>query len=349
MKMTEMKGEHQTLITQGVKNAFGQDSWELVEALTLGHSPSSIYKLRIDGRDYIAKFSDPNHPHNNLMREYHAQGNAVEKMAAPAVHYNDPSVGIIIMDYVNIVVVDRENRRQPEMIEKFSQFVRRLHSCASFQKAASIYQRVEFVHDQLPSDFQSSELVKLSLQIKEEVQRKLIDKDDLKPCHRDIHPFNLLYDCSDFWLIDWTAAAQENFYFDLASCVTFFFFQNNGAAEMFLNAYFKRSLNQNEKDKFNLMQAFVYVYFGLMLIFNSCVRKANLLSQKEIDKLPSYSQFMDSIESGEVNLGCGKSQQRLGFIFFKMAKSAYNNQAFKDGATRLKIDPGANLHFTQHI
>ncbi len=336
MKITEMKGEHQALITQGVKNAFGQDSWELLEILTRGLSPSSIYKLKIDGRNYIAKFSDPNHPHNNLMREYHAQGNGVKNMVAPAVHYADSSVGIIIMDYVNMVVLDRANRQQPSMIEKFSQFVRRLHSCASFQKDASIYQRVEFVHDQLSHDFQTSELVKLSLQIKEEVQRRLIDKDDLKPCHCDINPFNLLYDGNDFWLVDWAAAAQENFYFDLASCVTFFFFQNNDVAEMFLNAYFKRSLNQNEKDKFNLMQAFVYVYFGLMFIFISCVQKVDLLSQKEIDKLPSYSLFMDSIGSGEVNLGCAKAQQRLGFIYLKMAKSAYNNQAFKNGVTRLK-------------
>lgn len=53
MKISEMKGEHQTLITQGVKNSFGQNSWELVEAETRGHSPSSIYKLRINSRDYI--------------------------------------------------------------------------------------------------------------------------------------------------------------------------------------------------------------------------------------------------------------------------------------------------------
>lgn len=334
-----MKDQHQTLITQAVKNVFGQDSWELVEVLTLGHSPSSIYKLKIDGRDYIAKFSNPNDPHNNLKREYHAQGNGVKNRVAPVVHYADPSVGIIIMDYVNsVVVLERANQEQP-MIEKVSQFIRRLHSCASFQKGRSVYQRVEFVYHQLPPDFQTSELVKLSLQIKDEVKKKMIDKDDLRPCHCDIHPFNLLYDGNDFWLVDWAIAAQENLYFDLASCVTYFFFRNNGAAEMFLNAYFKRPPNQNEKDKFNLMQAFVYVNFGLMLIYNGSVRRVNLLSQKEIDKLPSYSQFMDSIRSGEVNLECGKSQQRLGFVFLKMAKSAYNSQAFKNAASRLKGDP----------
>ena len=38
----------------------------------------------------------------------------------------------------------------------------------------------------------------------------MIDKDDLRPCHCDIHPFNLLYDGNDFWLVDWAIAAQEN-------------------------------------------------------------------------------------------------------------------------------------------
>lgn len=335
MKKIEIKSELAALINQGVKNAFGQDSWELVEVLTQGLSSSSLYKLRVEGKDYVAKFSDPNHPHNNLNREYHAQAKGVNNLVAPTVHYADPTAGIIIMDYIDIAALDNISRQQPDMVEKFATFVKRLHSCDDFQKDASIYQRIEFVHDQLPPDFQASELIKLAIQVKDDLQKRLIDEEDLKPCHSDINPFNLLYDGNDFWLVDWAVAAQENFYFDLASCVTFFYFQNDNVAEMFLNAYFGRSINQNEEDKFNFMQAFVYVYYGLMFIFIGCTQKVNLLSQEEIDMLPSYLQFMNSIGSGEVNLGHSKSQQQLGFIYLKMAESAYYSQAFKDAAARL--------------
>ncbi len=78
---------------------------------------------------------------------------------------------------------------------------------------------------------------------------------------------------------------------------------------------------QPEKAKFSLMQIFVYVYYGIMFIYASDKQQVELLSQEEIDDLPSYVEFMDAIRTGKINLGDGKSQQQLGFIYLKMGVS----------------------------
>lgn len=313
--------EHINLIKHGIKSAFGVDQWDDVEALTRGLSASSISKLRIGENYYVAKVSDLNNPENNLVREYHAQIIGAKHKVAPAVYYSDPNAGIIIMDYIETRPISTVERNKLAMITKFANFVQRVHACDAFQADQSIFRKLEIIHSMLSEDFQQAEQIKSAMQIKADVEQYLNDEADLRPCHNDINPYNLLYDGNKFWLVDWAAAAQENFYFDLAACVMFFYLQNDSSIEAFLQAYFGRALSQAEKDKFYFMQTFVYIYYGIMFVFASNKQQVALLSQEEIDNLPNYAEFMEAIGAGKINLGDGKSQQQLGFIYLEMAVS----------------------------
>jgi len=181
MEISEINNEDATLISQGVKKAFGADSWELLETLTRGLSPSSLYKLMIDGNRYVAKISDPNHPHNNLEREYHAMSIAAKNNVAPAVYYADSDGGVIIMDYIENVLLSSVDRQMPNMINKFADFIKRLHSCDNFQKNDSIFRIVEIVHDLLPLDLKGAKLVNHAIKIKDEVQKYLVVNGGAKP------------------------------------------------------------------------------------------------------------------------------------------------------------------------
>jgi len=341
MKIAEMKDEHQILITQGVKNAFGEDEWGHVETFSRGNSPSVLYKLKINNKNYVAKLTDPNYLGFSLKTAYAAQINGVNNRVAPKVHYSDPNTGIIIVDHIEALPLDEINHNQPHTIKKLAKLLKRLHLCDDFQKGLSSYERIDFRHDLLPLNFKSHPLIKQAIQVKEMIQHTLIDDEDIKPCHGDVSPFNLLFDGDSFWLVDWDTATQDNFYFDLATCMIFFYFNDEEASETFLNNYFERSPNQVERDKLNLMKIFVYIYYGITFAYTSSLRKIDLLSQETIEALPSYLEFMDSIGSGRVNLGDGRSQQQLGFIYLKMVEVACSSDVFKNSTIRLKT--GSNI------
>ena len=331
-----MNNEHQRLITQAVKNAFDADAWLHVETFSRGHSPSVLYKLKIKNKDYVAKLADPNYSGWNLSTVYGAQINGFKNAVAPKIYYSNPNTGILITDYIEAVSLDKINHKQPDTLEKLAKLLKRLHLCDDFQQGPSIYDRIEFRHNLLPLDFKSHPLIKKAIQVKEIIQQTLVDAKDIKPCHGDVSPFNLLFDGNDFCLVDWDTATQDNFYFDLATAMVFFYFDDEDASEVFLKHYFGQAPNQVERDKLNVMTIFVYLYYGINLAYTSSVTKINLLSQESIEALPSYSQFMDSIGSGKVNLDDGQSQQQLGFIYLKMADAVCRGDAFKNSISRLK-------------
>ena len=334
--MTEMTNEHQRLITQAVKNAFETDSWLHVDTFSRGHSPSVLYKLEIENNHYVAKLADPHYSGWNLSTAYGAQINAFKNGVAPKIHYSNPNTGILITEYIEAVSSDKINRKQPDRLEKLAKLLKRLHRCDDFQQGPSIYDRIEFMHNPLPLDFKSHPLIKQAMQVKETIQQTLVDAKDIKPCHGDVTPFNLLFDGNDFCLVDWDTVTQDNFYFDLATAMIFFYFDDEHASEVFLEHYFGQAPNQMETDKLNVMTIFVYLYYGISLAFTSSGRKIDLLSQEAIEALPNYSQFMDSIASGKVNLSDGQSQQQLGFIYLKMADAVCRGDAFKNSISRLK-------------
>jgi hypothetical protein len=336
MIRTELNKSHIALINSAVQIAFGSDSWVHEGTLSQGNSPSALYILKVNNKNYVAKLTDPNYPGCNLGAIYGAQIHGFNNMVAPKVHFSDPNTGIVIMDNIESVPFDEINHNQPDMIEKLSKLLKRLHLCSDFDKVSSSYKRIEFRHNMLPLNFKSHPLIKKAMHLKELIQHTLIDDGDIKPSHGDVSPFNLLFDGNFFWLVDWDTATQDNFYFDLVTCLIFFYFNNEEASEIFLNNYFEGTPNQVQRDKINLMKIFVYLYYGITFAFTSSMRKINLLPQGAIEGLPSYLEFMNSIGSGEIDLGEGLSQQQLGFIYLKMADSACSNEEFYKSVKRLK-------------
>ena len=332
----ELNKNHVPLINLAVKSAFPEDSWTHEKTLYQGNSPSVLYILNIKNKKFVAKLTDPNYPGSNLSTVYDAQIKGFNNKIAPKVSYSDPSAGILIMDHIEAVAFDKINYEQPETIEKLAKLLSRLHLCDDFKKGLSSFERVDFRHNLIPLNFKSHNLIKQAIQTKETIQETLTDDKDTKPSHGDLSPFNLLFDGNSFCLVDWDTATQDNLYFDLATCIIFFYFNNEEASEIFLRNYFGRSPSQVERDKLNLMKIFVYVYYGITFIYTSSLRKVELLSQEAIDTLPSYLEFMKSIGSGKANLGNGKSQQQLGFIYLKMAEAACSSEVFKNSIRRLK-------------
>jgi thiamine kinase-like enzyme len=346
MNVIEINEKYLSLIKKAMQIAFSTDSWSVVEKINRGMTESSIYKIQINGKFCIARISDPEHPHNNLEREYQSMRIAFDSGVSPVVYYTDFESGIVIMDYVTSSVLTLEDMKKQNVIKNLSSVIRQLHHGKEFQDCGLIFRRVAMVHENLPIELKKSRVVKLAMGMKEEIQESLDDANDLKPAHADLNPYNILFNGETFKLVDWATAAQESFYFDLATCAIFYFYRKNDLEESFLESYFDRELDLNEKAKFYLMKVFVSIYYGVLFLFTSCTESKDFLSESEIYTLPEYSQFMELISEDNVDLSDPVSRQKMGFVFLKKAETEIKDEAFAVSLSQLeKISAQGNTFF----
>ena len=282
MKKTEIQEKHLTLINHAVEEAFEKVEWRPLEVLTRGLSASALFRIQIDHEDYVARLDDPQNSHNNLAREYHAMNLAAQHKIAPKLYYVDPKSGVALMKFIHTQPLKKEDFCNQHHINALAQLVRGLHDCGKFKDDISVFQRVDAVYKMLSKEFQNSKIITQCISIKEQLEKYLSDKNDTKPCHCDINPYNLLFDGNQFWLVDWNAASQQNFYFDLACCGVFYYFSNVDASDKFLHAYFSRKLTAAEKSKYQFMKVFVSIYFGTYVYLSERFAKFPLLSDEKL-------------------------------------------------------------------
>ena len=310
------------LIDDAVQTAFPDAQWTLLTPVGGGLSTSVLYKIAIGEGTYIVRFSDPAHPHNNLTREYDAMRLAAAQKLAPLLYHADIQTGVALMGFVESQPLHMTDANSSAVMDSMARLLRAMHQGAGFQKDMPLAAKVEIIFSQMQPDLAAAALVQQGMAQLRELAPLLCDPADGRPSHCDINPGNLLFDGHQLWLVDWAAAAQENFYFDLACCCNFFFYQSNDAEKAFLQTYFERRLTAQEEAKYAQMRTFVAIYYGMMFIYLSGMQGAPLLTQQAIDTLPSYGQFMVRVGQGQERLDNPIAQQRLGFVYLKDVQSS---------------------------
>ena len=163
-------------------------------------------------------------------------------------------------------------------------------------------------------------------------EKILSDPKELRLSHRDINPYNLLFDGNSYYLVDWEASAQDNLYLDLATCVNYYFYDNADTARYFLEQYFGKELSQEQEDKLRLMRVAAFIYLGACFLSMDSESKQKVLSNEEINQLPSYAEYMKLIGNSK-NLAEPLVQQEYGFVCFKKVRSLMqhpNHTGFDD-------------------
>ena len=314
----ELSNEQKKRIELAVLSGLGTSKWEIYRLLHGGLSGAATYLLSARDKSYVVKLEETENAKIDFDRYMKVLEIASKQSYSPTVYYADPENGVILMDFIDGKPC---NYSSHETVKNFAEFIKHIHSGPLFPKWLSIFDVLDHFYNTLDDKYKNSDILMKNMEMIQTLKDELSDPADVRPCHNDINPGNLLFDGAHLFLVDWVSASPQNFYFDLSCCAIFFYHANNELLELFLHSYFGRELTKDEKLKFSLMRQFANIYFGIGFLSVSSRGTNDLpaLSSEEISSLPAYSNFMKGVGSGQINLGDSGKQQSLGYIFLKTA------------------------------
>lgn len=318
MKKNDLPTKHIDKINFAIRKGLGMSNWELVNLLSGGLTGIPVYRITVENKSYVVKLEDINDKDFDLQRSYKILETVSKQGIAPPVYFTDANQGIVLMKYIES---KPRPEAQPETIQKFSDLIRELHEQNSFPKWKSVIEILELAYQRLTPEYKNSNLIKRSMEETNKMTNVLFDPKDIRSCHCDLNPVNVLFDGDKYFFVDWQAASPQSLYFDLAYCSNWFFFYNEDLCAFFLKSYLGRAATEEENAKYFLMRIFTYIYLGIGFISLPFKENQNIpiLSDEDIGKLPSYLDFMQSLGSGVVDLEKVDTQQQFGFIFLKTA------------------------------
>lgn len=327
--------EHQKLIRIALEKATGKGEWDTLTPITRGMSGASIYEVEVNYTFYIARISNlkhKNHWGSVLKNEYAVMEIASDADVSPKVYYADPEAGIVLMQFINSHPSKELDDGNIEHAESLAGLITRVRSCPSFHTSTSFIDITQGLVRHLNSQHP---LVANADQLLESIKKELSDREDLRPSHRDMNPYNILFNGNRYYLIDWEAAAQDSLYLDPAMCVNYFYYDNADTAQHFLERCFGGALTEAQQHKLQLMRIASFICIGTNFLLMVAKSKQPLLSSDECQQLPSYSEYMKLIGVSK-HFSDPMVLQEYGFVCFKEMQRLV-------GMIEAKVDMNSNL------
>lgn len=281
----DMPIEHAQVMNAALTEVFNVIEAESVERLLKGMSSPGLYKISVEGKAYVVRFSNIKRSFEDKKRELDAMRSASSRGLAPNIIYSNLDDGITIMDYIEPTPV---NPLSHDSLWLLGTGMRQIHEGPAFVRSPSVFDVVKYFEG-LMSGFKPSVVTKASELLNEltlELKPLLVEK----PCHLDLNPNNILYSNGKIYFIDWELAGQGDPFFDLATPVILYSMDQNQENTL-LNAYFERVPQPEETLKFEKMKRVAMIYYGFALIGISQLQGEAPVSDEEIQSLPNPSEL----------------------------------------------------------
>jgi thiamine kinase-like enzyme len=274
-----------------LENLCPNTSWNISAYAKQGAS-ANILLCESAQKKLIARLSDPSRPGANIPLEYHCQQQASNLGVGPQVYYANDKENVTIMDYVasastQKLVANLEAKKLAKGIEI-------LHNSESFPNTHSIFDIINMIGNAIgPAFSEYTELGGCLQLVKKYIDIVHVDEDQ-RPSHRDLHSFNLLCDEQHtYYFIDWEAAGNESFYFDLAVAYNTIVCLNKALSpQAWLTAYFSREASELELNKFAIMRVIALIHYGLIGLYISTAKAEQKISLEKLHTLPSYKHYI---------------------------------------------------------
>lgn len=331
MQNSRLSEDHKSKIAEAVTSGLDASEWELVSVLKGGLSGAVVYQIKVSDNFFAIKIEAED---AELLRTKQIMQIASEAGVCPKIYYADAENRVILMAYIKPVMAEKSL----ENVNKLLAQVRKLHQQEITEPWKSVSDVLRENYQHLPSSYKDISIVQECWNKLSEIQSILFSDQDVRLCHADLNPSNVLFDGKQWLFVDWQAASTQSFYYDLACVATWFYFYDEKLCQSLLNIYLERDANEIEQAKYYLMRVFTQIYFGVGFI--SMPLKSNnqfpVMVNDEIEKVPDFKQFLQSIGRGQVNLADPKEQQKFGFSFFREAKTMMNEQCERSCAVLRK-------------
>lgn len=314
-------------IDKAVLIGLNAKEWRMKKKLAGGYSQSEVCLIEVNDQQYVIKLDDISQQQSVLNRSYAAHAIAAEKKLAPKIFYANAEEGVVLMEYIENQALPKQSL---QLVKEIAAVISQLHAGPEFPEWISPLTIAQYVSAQMPSTLKDKNVIKTALGMLPSFEKMLNDPADMRPCHGDLNPNNILYDGKCFRFADWDSASQKNLYFDLASCATFLFAQHDELANALLQAYCGREPTEVENKKYASMRVFAKLFYGLVIAVTACRDGYQcVMSENEKDELPSFKHLYGKMADGSDDFANAAFRFKLGIALLHDAVSC--QLLLKDG------------------
>lgn len=261
-------------------------------------SSKLFHVITKDDHQYVLRLFDAERKTKLNKREIDTMRLAAKVQIAPKVYWSDVNIGLL-MDYIHDQGLSIEQYKSPDFYRQAAQMLKKLHDLKEFaDKKKSPFQSIEQmqadIRQMLDDKTQSLKKIEQLVQHLEQIKFHYEPHITEVASHNDLHPFNLLFDGQNLWLIDWESASISDPMVDVASFSMFFIFRPE-MEQVFLRHY-KQNWNQIDQSKYTVMLTFTKGKYALALL-RACLRHypgttaaqiAGYLQKKDVAPLKEY-------------------------------------------------------------
>lgn len=312
----------QIAVINALNAAFGVNSYESIQAISIGLSNALTFRIVIKNKPYlmkIARTDELSAPANYF--EY--MKTAAEAGIAPRVWYLSTQDKISITDFIESkpFPINKAKEIMPKLLG-------RLHKLPPFHKAVNYFDSM----DRVVQRFQGAKFLPDSLT--DEILKNYTRIKNVYPCHfedlvsshNDLKPENFIFDGEHAWLVDWEAAFLNDRYLDLA-VVANFVVDNDDDELKYLQNYFGEAPNQYIQARFFLMQQLLHIFY--MSIFILYASKSVPIKIDDNMKT-NFRDFHKCMWEGEIDLSNDENKLQYALVHMNQFLCNINTKRFED-------------------
>ena len=295
--------------------------------INTGLSGAQIYSVNCQDNSYILRVANQDIASAaSLENEYQLIQQMSEHNIAPKLYYSDAKDGVLIMDSIS---AHGYSFSDENILKKLADKLKQLHNLQIDVEitTCSLGDYVSYSDNIVNNITAQQELPEYISKFRtciDMVKENLNIDWQYKPCHLDINPSNIIYDGSDFVLLDWDSMRASDPMLDLVSFMNFFC-HDPSLAQKFLGYYYgeENITTKITKRLFFLTQINLYFY-GMMFLNLASKDNALIIADVKINDLSTPLDFFKRLSTGQENLATSLSQARVGLCMLRYAYSKLN-------------------------
>ena len=276
-----------------------------IKNLDQGFSPrAQKYLVTINNNEYVIRFYNPEKEFNSFTEMYLMSVFSINDIS-PAIHFVDYKNGLVVMDYIHNIP-KWHNKIDDSIIEELAKSISIIHQGPILarnpyvQKNSLLLDRSQKIEKVLEQHTNKFPLIRY-------IHDKIIEYNqiiyEVRCCHYDLNPNNILFDGTKLLFIDWECAGKGDPFLDLATVAVGLKFSTTQDLR-FLSHYLGKTPTNKEKSKYFLMKELAFLKLASSFFAN--IENFNTLTDVDISMYPAFLDYKPSDRTIDIRNDEGK-------------------------------------------